>query len=396
MKIRMRDGGSMKVGLIGVGQTPFMKQAGRDPMDLAGEALRSALEDAGVPFGDVELAVAGTVYEGPFQGQRILMRLGMNGIPIVNVENACSTGTTAIVEAARWIQSGEADVAVAVGVELLASKFAKGPIPLGDSLKTGTASKTPDPFESSGMTFPSYYGLIAERHMALHGSTRRDWAEISVKNRRYGSLNPFARFKEAPSLEEVLAAPIISSPLGKWDCSANADGAAAIVLVSERAARRYTRKPAWLRAAAMASGELGDRLEHNPMIETSARAYQLAGIGPGDIDVAEVHDNFSPAELECYEQLGFAPEGEGHHYLRAGKPYINGGGAAFNPSGGLIGRGHAPGATGIVQLISVVNQLRGEAGPLQHDGAKAGLTHTSGGGVMDLAANVSVVMVATS
>lgn len=382
----------LNVALLGAGQTPFTAKAEEDPMDLAATAIREALDDAGVPPGDVEFCAAGTAYEGPAQAQRILMRLGMNGIPVVNMENACSSGTGAIVEAARWIAAGEVDVALAVGVEYLASRFAAGPIPLDKSLKVEGV----DPYITQGMTFPSYYGLIAERHMALHGSTREDWAAISVKNREYGAANPLARFRKAPTLEEVLASPIISSPLGKFDCSGNADGAAAIVLVSEKAARRYGRKPVWLRAAAMASGELGDRLEHNPMVETSARAYAQANLGPEAVDVVECHDNFSPAELECYEELGFCEHGAGHHYLRAGRSRVNGPGVAFNPSGGLLGRGHAPGATGLAQMMSIMRQLRGEAGPVQHEGARVGLTHTSGGGLMALAANVSVVLIATA
>lgn len=395
MRIRPREGGSMKVAMLGIGQVPFSTRLEGDPMDAAGTALRLALEDAGIAPGDVDLAVAATVFEGPFQGQRMLMRLGMNGIPIINLENACSTGSNGIVEAARWIQAGEADIAVVIGVERLASKFASGPIPLDESLKTGSGSVAVDPFISQGMTFPSYYGLIAERHMALYGSTREDWATIAVKNREYGALNPFARFREAPTLAQVLESPIISSPLGKWDCAGNADGAAAIVLVSEKAARRYTRKPVWLRAAVLTTGELGDRLEHNPMVDASRVAYAQAGLGPEDVNVVEVHDNFSPAELECYEELGFCKRGEGHIYLRDGKSRVNGGGAAFNPGGGLLGRGHAPGATGIVQMHSIVRQLRQEAGPVQHDGARVGMTHTSGGGVMALAANVCVVTIAT-
>jgi acetyl-CoA acetyltransferase len=394
MRIANRAG-SMKIALLGIGQVPFGKTLAGDPMDEAGKSLRLALQDAGVSPRDVDVAVAATVFEGPFQGQRILMRLGMNGIPTVNLENACSSGSNGIIEAVRWIQSGAADVAVVVGVERLASKFASGPIPLDESLKTGSGTAAADPFVSQGMTFPTYYGLIAERHMALHGSTRNDWAMIAVKNREYGALNPYARFREAPTLKEVLDSPIVSSPLGKWDCAGNADGAAALVLASETAARRYTRKPIWLRAAVMSSGELGDRLEHNPMVETSHAAYAGAGLGPKDINLVEVHDNFSPAELECYEQLGFCAEGEGHIYLREGRSRINGAGAAFNPSGGLLGRGHAPGATGIVQLHSIIRQLRQQAGSVQHEHARAGMTHTSGGGVMALAANVCAILIAT-
>lgn len=386
----------LDIAVLGIGQTPFSKHADEDSIDLAGHALRMALRDGGVAPSAIGMVAAGTVYEGPFQGQRILMRLGMNGIPIINVENACSSGSTAIVEAIRWIQSGEVDVAAAVGVELFASRYARGPIPLGESLKGRSDRTASDPIVTQGLMLPSYYGLYAERHMALHGSTRADWAAIAYKNRMFGAKNPNARFQNAPSLEEILASPIISSPLGRYDCCGNADGAAAVVLANGQAARRHKRKPIWLRAAVMSSGELGDRYRHNPMKEASQRAFGQAGVEPSDVDVAEVHDNFSPAELECYEDLGFCPHGEGHIYLRKGRSGLNGGGAVFSPSGGLLGRGHAPGATGIVQLMSVIRQLRGDAGDVQQQNAKVGITHTSGGGVMALSANVCVMMVATS
>jgi len=373
----------MNIAVLGIGQVPFTGPCPDDPPDLGARALEAALADAGVQPNELDLATFGSVYEHPFLGQRVLLRIGCSGIPIVNLENACSSGSTALVEAVRWIQAGEAEIAAAVGVEKLASKWSSGPIPFDPQ----------DIFGGQGLTMPSFYGLLAEHHIAHHGSTRADFAGIAAKNRSYGVHNPYALFRTPVTVEEVLAQPVISSPLGKLDCCANADGAAAVVLASARAARRHTTSPVWIRAAVMTSGRLGDRFDGDRMTPTAERAYELAGIGPADVDVVECHDNFSAAELECYEGLGFCARGEGHLYHRQGLASLNGGGTAFNPSGGLLARGHPSGATGPAQVGSVVRQLRGDAGPVQQEGARVGLTHTSGGGVMELQSNVCVVSI---
>jgi acetyl-CoA acetyltransferase len=229
--------------------------------------------------------------------------------------------------------------------------------------------------------------------MHKHGSTREDYSNITVKNRSYAAHNPYARFRKPPSLEEVLQQPMIASPIGKLDCCANGDGAAACILASEAAARRFgAARRISLLAAELGGGVLGDRLLSDPMTGLCDRAYEKAGIGPRDVDVVECHDNFSVGELECYERLGFAAEGDGHHFLRAGRSKI-GGEVAFNPSGGLLGRSHPAGATGCAQVCSIVAQLRGEAGPVQQANAKVGLVQTSGGGVMELQSNATTVLI---
>jgi acetyl-CoA acetyltransferase len=285
----------------------------------------------------------------------------------------------------RWIEAGMADVALAIGVDKMASHFSSGPIDLVGERDT---------FGAQGFTLPAMFGLLAEKHMAEHGSTREDFAEIALKNRTYAASNPYARFRKPPVLADILAAPIIATPLGKFDCCANGDGAAAVVLASEDYAKRHeTGRAVPIRAAELGGGTLGDRLEHDPMTPVAERAYERAGVGPEDIDVVECHDNFSVGEFEAYERLGFCKPGEAHLYLRAGRSRIGGPGAAFNPSGGLLGRSHPAGATGCAQLASVVSQLRGEAGVLQHDRARTGLVHTSGGGVLELQSNATTVLV---
>jgi acetyl-CoA acetyltransferase len=375
----------MKVAVLGAGQVPFTGPSPLAMGALGASAARAAILDAGLEVKDMQMASVGSVYEHPSAGQRVLLHLGLNGIPLVNLENACASGSAAAIEAMRWIQAGVVDVALVVGVDKMASHYSSGPIALVNET---------DVFGAQGFTVPAYFGLIAEKHMADFGSTREDFATIAHKNRGYAAHNPDARFRQAPSLEEILASPIIASPLGKFDCCANGDGAAALVLASEAfVARSGARQPVWIRAAELGGGVLGDRLFDDPMTLLANQAYEAAGLGPQDIQVVECHDNFSVGEFEAYERLGFCPHGEAHLYLRAGKSRIGGAGAAFNPSGGLLGRSHPAGATGCVQIQSIVRQLRGQAGPLQHMDARVGLVQTSGGGVMELQSNATTVMI---
>jgi benzoylsuccinyl-CoA thiolase BbsB subunit len=377
----------VKVAVSGVGQVPFTGPTQTDMADLGGAAARAALADAGVEAGDVGVAVVGSVYEHPSVGQKVLLRLGLNGIPLVNLENACASSSSATIEALRWIESGHAEVALVVGVDKMASHYSSGPIDLVDERDT---------FGAQGLTVPALFGLLAEKHMAEHGSTREDFARIAHKNRSYAAVNPYARFRKPPTLEEILASPVIATPLGKFDCCANGDGAAAVVLASEDYAERHGLRSVWLRAAELGGGVLGDRLFDDPMTPLAQRAFERAGLSPEDIDVVECHDNFSVGEFEAYERLGFCPPGEAHLYLREGKSAINGGGAAFNPSGGLLGRSHPAGATGCAQIGSIVRQIRGEAGAVQHDAARTGLVQTSGGGVMELQSNATTVLILSS
>jgi acetyl-CoA acetyltransferase len=374
----------VSVAILGIGQTRFTGANDISLTALGAEASRNAVQDAGIDLNDIEVVIASSAFEHPGVGQRVLLGLGLNGLPLVNLENACASSTAAVVEGVRWIESGAADVALIIGVEKMATRFSQGPLELVD---------TSDPFGAQGVTVPALFGLLAEMHMHNHGSTREDFARIALKNRTYAAHNPNARFRKPPSLEEVLAQPMIATPIGKLDCCANGDGAAACILASETAVRRFGgARAVWIRAAEIGGGVLGDRLFDDPMTGLGQRAYERAGLGPTDIQVVECHDNFSVGELECYERLGFATEGEGHHFLRAGRSRI-GGEVAFNPSGGLLGRSHPAGATGCAQVASVVTQLRGEAGPVQQQGAKAGMVQTSGGGVMELQSNATSILI---
>lgn len=374
-----------RVAVLGTGQVPFTGPVATPMGELGATAARAAIADAGLTPRDIQMAAVGSVYEHPSCGQKVLLHMGLNGIPLVNLENACASGTAAAIEAMRWIQSGAVDVALVVGVDKMASYYTSGPIALVNEA---------DVFGAQGFTVPAYFGLIAEKHMADHGSTREDFAAIAHKNRGYAAHNPNARFRTPPTMQDVLSSPMIASPIGKFDCCANGDGAGALVLASESFARHVrARQPAWIRAAELGGGVLGDRLFDDPMTRLANKAYESAGIGPQDIQVVECHDNFSVGEFEAYERLGFCAPGEAHLYLRAGKSRVGGGGTAFNPSGGLLGRSHPAGATGCVQIASIVSQLRGSAGAVQQPGVRAGLVQTSGGGVMELQSNATTVMV---
>lgn len=373
----------MSLHLIGFGQTPFTGESPRTVTELGSTASRIAIEDAGLEVGDIEMCVVGSAFEHPGVGQRVLLGLGRNGIPLVNVEAACASSGSAIIEAMRWIDSEAVSIALVVGVEKMATRFKSGPLELVNRS---------DPFGANGITVPSIFGMLAEYHMHNYGSIPEDFARITHKNRFFAQHNRFARFRQPPSLEQILSQPMIATPLRKLDCCANGDGAAAVVLASESVVRsRGSRRSVRILAAELGGGVLGDRLDSDPMTPLAERAYERAGIGPEDIDVVECHDNFSVGEFECYERLHFCEHGCGHRYLHDGKPFLEGGGALFNPSGGLLGRSHPAGATGCAQIGSIMQQLRGEAGAVQKADARLGLVQTSGGGVMELQSNATTV-----
>jgi acetyl-CoA acetyltransferase len=373
----------MSIHLIGFGQTPFTGESPRTVTQLGSAASRIALQDAQLEVGDLGMCIVASAFEHPGVGQRVLLGLGLNGIPLVNVEAACASSGSAVIEAMRWIDSEAVSIALVVGVEKMATRFKSGPLELVNRS---------DPFGANGITVPSIFGMLAEYHMHNYGSLPEDFARITHKNRSFAQHNPFARFRQPPSLEQILSQPMIATPLRKLDCCANGDGAAAVVLASESVVRsRGSRRSVRILAAELGGGVLGDRLDSDPMTPLAERAYEHAGVGPEDIDVVECHDNFSVGEFECYERLHFCEHGLGHRYLRDGKPFVEGSGALFNPSGGLLGRSHPAGATGCAQIGSIMQQLRGEAGTVQKADARLGLVQTSGGGVMELQSNATTV-----
>lgn len=362
--------------VLGVGMTPFGKFPETTLVDLAAEAAHRALRDAGIAPAQVQCAFFATALAGRFLGdstvgQNALWEVGIHRVPVVNVENACTSGSTAFVLACNAVASGQAEVALALGAE----KMSVPGLGLVDSGATELDTQL-------GMVAPASFALRAVRHMAEFGTTAEQLAAVAVKNRRHAGLNPLAQFRAPLTLAEVLAGPMIVDPLTRLQCCPNADGAAAAVVCSPAAARRLGRARAvTVDAAILCTGDYGnpqDLVRWETDYRGCRLAYEAAGAGPGDLDVVECHDAFSIAEVLHYEALGLCPPGEGGRLAAAGATAL-GGRVPVNPSGGLLSRGHPPGATGLAQVFEIVTQLRGEAGPRQVAGARRGLAHCMGG-----------------
>lgn len=362
-----------EVRVIGTGMVKFGRYPEMGIGDLAQPAIVDTLHDAGVKREQIQAAYCGSVFGGMGVGQRILKGLGMTGIPVTNIENACSSGSTAFREAWLSVACGLYDVVLAFGVEQL-SRLGGGAIPLpGGDIEA-----------DQGMIMPALYAMRARRHMAEYGTTIEQLAMIAVKNHRNSVHNHLAQYRREYNLEEILASRPVAEPLTLLHCCPTGDGSAAVVLADDGTARRLGQHGARVRASALLSGEFKndfrDLTRSELSYRTAALGYELAGLGPEAIDLAEVHDAFTIGELMYYEALGFCPVGEGGRIIERGESEI-GGRIPVNPSGGLLSRGHPLGATGVAQIVEVVDQLRGRCGARQVTGARIGLTHCTGGGV---------------
>jgi acetyl-CoA acetyltransferase len=373
------------IEIAGVGMTAFGKHEDRTLESLGAEAVRAALADAGIDGDRLDAAYVGNVLGGGQAGSRVLVLEGITGIPILNVEAACATGSAALREAMHAIQLGVADVVLVLGVEKLTGLF-QGGIDLGRT----------DRESALGLTVPATYALTASRHMAQHGTTAEQLAAVTVKNRRHGSRNPRAMFIDTPGIDDVLGSPAIADPLTLLQCCPNADGAAAAVLTATGAVKRRSRRAVRVLASELVSGTSSRRqvdiTRGDVSRRAAARAYAAAHIGPEDIDVAEVHDPFSIGEVVSTEALGLCPRGQGGDFAASGASAL-GGRLPVNPSGGLLSKGHPLGATGVAQVAELTWQLRGEAGGRQVHAPRYGLAHTVGGGVAALDAVASVVTI---
>jgi len=377
-----------EVHILGVGMTRFGKHPDRDAADLGAEALRGAVADAGIDPRAIEAAYCGHVLQGMVTGQRILAQVGLDGLPISNVENACSSGATAIREASLAVRAGENDVVVAIGTEHLTSKF--------------RGALTPDPSDPEaavGATMPAVYAMRARRYMEEFGMTREQLALIPVKNKANAARNPLAHFRKEITVEDVLQSRPIADPLNLHDCSPVTDGAAAVIVMSDRAAKKYGNgRTIRLAASALRSGSVDvepTSMTFEPLTQATAQdAYERAGIGPDEIDFAEVHDCFSIAEVLRVEGLGLFGQGEYPAAVERGEADIDGR-LPINPSGGLLGKGHPLGGTGVAQVVELVRQLRGEVGDRQIEGARVGLAHCRGGkavGIEGAACTVQILV----
>ncbi|MGH7321381.1 MAG: thiolase family protein [Candidatus Rokuibacteriota bacterium] len=356
------------VAVVGVAMTKFDKHPDRSVEDLARQAVVGALRDAGVEKTGVEAAYVGHLYQGEVLGQRILRGLGFPPIPVLNVENACASGSSALREAWIAVGAGLYDVALVVGAE----KMRKGLLQFVDR----------DLEVAMGNTAPAQYALAGRRHMEEFGTSREQFAQISVKNHRHGCLNPHAQYQTACTLEEVLSSRLIADPLTLLQCCPAGSGAAAVVVATDAVARRLTTLPVWIRAAAlrpwMSYFAPTDLTSFGATAVTARDAYAMAGVGPEDLDVVELHDAFTVGELLHCEGLGLCAKGEGGRLVAEGATELAGR-IPVNPSGGLLAKGHPLGATGVAQVVELVWHLRGQAGARQVPGARVGLAHSQGG-----------------
>jgi acetyl-CoA acetyltransferase len=369
-----------RVAVVGVGVTRFGKHD-RSSAELFAEAAREAIQDAEIAPDRIQALYYGNVTGG--EGERQLHAsplaaslLGLPAIPTTRVENACATSHAAFRHAVMEVASGVSDVVLVGGGERVLH------IPTDHATEYFAYCSDAAWEQPLGLTFPGVFALIARAHMDAHGTTEAQMAHVAVKNHRHGALNPKAQFQKEIALETVLRSAYVADPLKLFDCCPFTDGGAALVLASEEVARRH-RRPVWVLASAAASDSMliQDKRDLSRVLATeraAQAAYRQAGLSPEDVDVVELHDCFTIAEIVATEGLGFFEPGTGGVAAEKGWTSL-GGRLPVNPSGGLKAKGHPIGATGAAQIAEIVTQLRGEAGRRQVDGARVGLTHTLGG-----------------
>jgi len=371
-----------RVGVIGIGHGKFGRRSDATVQELAFEAFREALHDAPIPKSEIDATVIGAVPE--YHKQRsvagvIQEYLGLTPTPTWLTEVACASGSAAIRTAWMAIRSGMHKVVAVIGCQKMTELST--PEILALMGRVGEVQ-----WESVfGTTFPAYYAMFANAHMHSYGTTRDQLLQVAVKNHFYGARNPNALFQKPITLEKARASEPVASPFCVYDCCANADGAACVILADEFRARSLGGdRVVWLDGVGCATASMSVLKRPNltglPSAEQAARqAYQMAEVSARDIKVAEVHDCFTIAEIMAYEDLGFCEKGQGGRYIEERKPYPDGGGVAVNVDGGLKAKGHPIGATGVSMACEIVKQLRGEAGIRQVSGADVGLTHNVGG-----------------
>jgi len=365
----MRD-----VYVLGVGMIKFGRYPDRDVAELAAEACLLAMRDARMTIRDIQFLASGNLFQAnAMVGQRILQQIGQTGIPVVNVSNACATGSTAFREAYFAVGSGAYDIAMAVGSEQMGKAGLLG---------GGGGGERVEGILGSGL-MPAVFGQAGVEHMRKYGTTVEQFALVSVKNHKHSTKNPLSQYQVEVSLEDVLKARMIAYPNTLYMCCPTGDGAAAAILVSDSVARRFaSQKPVKVACSVLTSDPWTPRDLTLPDVNTLTRdaarqAYEAAGVGPEDLDLVELHDCFATAELLHYENLGLCKEGEGGVRLQEGW-FHHGGKIPVNVSGGLLSKGHPLGATGVANIVEIVHHLRGSAGERQVEGAKVGLAHVIG------------------
>ena len=367
----MRD-----VAIVGANMLKFGRYPDKDVVQLASDAAMAAMKDAGVTIKDVELVASGNLYQSnAMVGQRIMKEIGATGVPVINVSNACATGSTAFREAWMSVASGAYDVAMAIGSEQM------GKMGLLGGGGGGDRAYSTEGVMGTGL-MPGVFGQAGVEHMRKYGTTQEQFAKIAVKNHEHGVHNPYAQYQKETPLEEVMNARVVSWPNTLYMCCPTGDGAAAVVLMSAEKAKQYTKKPVWVAASVLTSDPYSER---NPTMfdintltrNASTEAYEKAGIGPEDLTQVELHDCFATAELLHYENLQLCGEGEAGKLIDEGATKI-GGRIPVNASGGLLSKGHPLGATGVANIVEIVWHLRDEAGARQVENSKVGLAHVIG------------------
>ena len=374
----MRD-----VAIVGIGHSKFGRRTDVNVAELAFESIKGAMEDSGVQKKEIQnvtLGSAGGWYEESLPAVLVNEYAGFEDVGTMRVEAACASGSAAVRSAYLSIASGEAEVAMAVGVEKMTEVDTLTSVEL-----MGRSGSYLWEFENYGMTFPAYYALYAVSHMSRYGTTEEDMARVAVKAHHYASMNPLAQFQKEITLEKALSSQVVSWPLKLYDACPITDGSAAVIVASEEAARRLTDTPIWIKGIGFSSdsANLSKRADYvglRATVDASRKAYATAKVGPEDVDVATCHDCFTIAELMAYEDLGFCAKGDGSRLVREGQTEV-GGRIPVNVDGGLKAKGHPIGATGVSMMVEISKQLRGEAGGSRQASIKngVGLVHNVGG-----------------
>ncbi|RLE70632.1 MAG: thiolase domain-containing protein [Thermoprotei archaeon] len=371
-----------RVAVVGVGITKFGELWNKQLRELFVDAALQAVDDANVDLKDIEAIYIGNMSAGAWieqehLGPLLADYLGLRGAPAIRVESACASSSIAFRLGYLDVANGLHDIVLVGGVEKMTDVKT-------EESTHHLASAADREFEAFlGVTFPSLFALIARRHMYQYGTTREQLAMVAVKNHKNGCLNPKAQFRREITVDQVLKSPLVADPLRLYDCSPISDGAAVVIICSEEIAKKLTDTPVFVLGSGIASDTIAlhDREDITTLtatVKAARMAYDMAKLGPNDIDVAEVHDCFTIAEILAYEDLGFCKKGEGGKLIQEGETEI-GGRIPVNPSGGLKAKGHPVGATGVAQIVEIVLQLRGEAGKRQVTNAEIGLTHNIGG-----------------
>lgn len=368
----------MNINVLGVSTTEFGELWNKSPRDLARLAIKGALEDAKLNAGEIDAMYVGNMLAGILGNQANLgaffaEELGLS-IPAIRVEGACASGGLALSTGINSILSGQYENVLVLGVEKMTDSSQ-------DDVTTGLMAAGSDAERMAGATFPGIYALIAQAYLSEYGVTEETLASVSVKNHYHGSLNDKAQFRKTITVEDVMNSGRIADPLKLLDCSPISDGASAVIISSKKSKKG---KNVNIIASEVETDTLSlhDRKSYislDAVVKASKNAYRKTGLKPTDINVAEIHDCFSIAEVIAVEDLGFSKRGEGAKDIEKGLMTVGKGKIITNPSGGLKACGHPVGATGIKQIVEITKQLRGEAGERQVKGAKVGLTHNVGG-----------------